>query len=1258
MRKGKQVLWQAGLAAICLMLLFSLFPAGLVFADVGSPPPVLRFEQISLREGLSQSSVYAILQDHYGFLWFGTEGGLNKYDGYQFTIYKHDPDDPSTLANNIISALYEDRLGILWVGTGEGLDRFNRESGTFAHYKKNPQDPDALSGTLVWALLEDSDGALWVGTNDGGLNRFERDTNSFTHFRHDPADPNSIGGDSVKALYEDEQGMLWVGTDAGLERFDRENGTFTHFPRPAADQGNPNSSLVLTIYEDSQGRLWAGTNGEGLGKFDRSTLTWTDYTNDPNNPDSLSSDVVWAVLEDLKGRLWIGSDGGGLDLLDPQQDHFHHYRHDPSKLDSLSRDSVRALFEDRSGVFWVGTYGGGLSKSTYNINKFALYRQEPGLADSLSDNYIWSIGADSSGALWLGTFQGGLNRLDINSGSVTVYRHDPKDPASLSSDDVRAVLVDGQGTVWAGTGAQGLNRLDPQSGTFVQYHHDPNDPNSLISDQIRVLFEDRSGNLWVGTYANGLDRFDRQSGVFTHYRSDATDPHSLISDRVRCLYQDRKGYLWIGTSGGISRLEPEANEFTRYSSDAQNPNSLSNPTVFSFYEDADEILWIATFGGGLNRFDPTSQTFTHYTETDGLPHNQVYNILADASGNLWLSTNNGISRFNPKTRSFRNYGIEDGLQNIEFNLGSAYQSKDGQMFFGGIDGLNAFYPEQVHDSDFSAPVVITAFQKFNQTVLSDLSPDQTIQLSHNDNFFSFEFAALDFTAPEKNQYAYMLEGFDKDWIEAGTRRYASYTNLGGGNYTFRVKGTNSDGVWNEVGISIPITITPPFWQTWWFTLLAVLALTGGTTGIYAVRARSFRLQKEKLESQVAQRTAEIEQRRRVAESLRDILTVLNSNRPLDEILALIADQTIRLLACDGIAIYRLRPEEGVLTIQTARGLGPDYVTGLAVPLGRGVTGIAAQNRQPVTVNDSHGSWLDQTPAEVAPDQRRLLESIRKRYRAILSAPLIVQRELYGALTLYYYSPREISQEEVDLAVTVAEQAALALETARLRDQAGELAASAERSRLARELHDAVTQTLFASNLVAEALPIIWERNPKEGQQRLKELGQLNRGALAEMRSLLLELRPAALLEAELADLFRYLTDAFTGRTHVPVSLQVDTDGRANKNLPAEVKVGLYRIAQEALNNIAKHARASQVAMEVNCQVGQIQIRIQDNGQGFDTRNVQAGHFGLGIMKERAASIGAVMEVNSEIGKGTEVYLSWASGDGEPGSDGLVTSRKQ
>jgi ligand-binding sensor domain-containing protein/signal transduction histidine kinase len=1226
-----------GLLATCLALLFSPLAPQSVHAQEHSSPPVLRFEQISLREGLSQSSVYAIIQDSFGFLWFGTEGGLNKYDGYQFTIYKHDPDDPSTLADNIVTALWEDRDGRLWVGTAQGLDLLNREDGTFSHYQNNPADTATMTGTNVVAILEDWHGDLWVGTDKGGLNRLNRSTGNFDHFLQDPADPDSISGDTIEALFEDEDGVLWVGTDAGLDRFHRYSETFTHYPRPTLNPSNPNSSLVLSIYEDSLDNLWVGTNGNGLGRFDRESGTWTEYLNNPDDPNSLVADVVWSVLEDRKGRLWIGTDGGGLDYLDLQDDHFYHYRHNPNKIDSLARDSIRSLFEDHSGVFWVGTYGGGLSKSNHNVDKFTLYRQEPGVKDSLSDNYIWSIAQASDGTLWLATFQGGLNHLDRKTGEVTIYRNDPKDPTSLSSDDVRSVLIDSQGVIWAGTGAGGLNRFEPETQSFTQFHHDPDDPNSLISDQIRVLFEDRSGNLWIGTYANGLDRLDRRSSVFTHFTHDPSNPNSLISDRVRTIYQDRSGKLWIGTSGGITVLDNETHRFTRYAANPEDPNSLSSPVVFSFYEDLQGMIWVATFGGGLNRLDPLKGTFIHYTESNGLPHNQVYNILPDSEGYLWLSTNNGLSRFDPSTETFRNFGVQDGLQNIEFNLGSALKGQDGEMFFGGVDGLNAFLPEQVKDSDYRPPLVITAFQKFNQTIMTDLVSHPGIHLSYVDNFISFEFASLDYTAPAKNQYAYMLEGFDKDWVYAGTRRYASYTNLQGGQYIFRVKGSNSDGLWTEPGISIPITIIPPFWETWWFTLLAIGLLVGGSASAYAWRVRNLNLQKEKLALQVAQRTEEIERRRRVAESLRYTLTVLNANYPLDEILDFITEQTTQLLGCDGVAIYRLDSQDNLLAIQAAKGLEADYVTKLAVPVGEGITGRAVRDRKPVVINDLTDRDID---LETEFEHRELLKSMVYQYRGVLSIPLIIQKEVYGALTLYYHQSRDFSEEELDLAVTVAEHVALALETARLREQAGEIAASAERSRLARELHDAVTQTLFASNLVAESIPRIWENNPQEGIQRLKELSELNRGALAEMRSLLLELRPNALLEAEMKDLFRYLVEAFTGRTHVPAVLQIDAPADNNKYITPDVKVSLYRITQEALNNIAKHARANHVEVSVECQKDHIHLHIQDNGRGFDPTRVTSDHLGLGIMKERAENIGAQLEVSTQAGSGTRVEVTW------------------
>lgn len=1228
-------LFRVANVAFCLALIFSQLMAGRTIAQ-GS---VLRFERISLREGLSQSSVYAILQDHKGFIWFGTEGGLNKYDGYQFTIFKHDPDDPDTLSDSLIWTLYEDREGSLWVGTGKGLDRFDRKSSTFSHYRQSPGVTGSLSGSSVWAILEDSFGSLWVGTNDGGLNQLDRSTGEFTHYRSDPDDAHSLSGNSVKSLYEDRRGNLWIGTNAGLNRYDRASGTFVQSLPIPQNQPPLSSDLVLSIYEDSQGNLWVGTNGGGLYQLDPVKQEWRQYKNKPQDPYSLSSDVVWSILEDHHGRLWVGTDGGGLDHFDRQQERFYHHRHDPNNLESLSRNSVRSLYEDRSGVFWVGTYGGGLSKSNYNLVKFDLYRQQPGLVNSLSDNYIWSICEDRTGILWLGTFQGGLNKLDRVSGTITVYRHEPDNPESLSSNDVRAILEDSRGNIWLGTGDRGLNRFIPETQTFEHFRHDPKDANSLLSDQIRALFEDRSSVIWVGTYASGLDRYDLATNAFSHYRHEPANPNSLSSDRVRAIYQDQSGVLWIGSSGGIDLLDGRTGNFiAHYQHEPGDPASLSHSTVFGFYEGLDGTMWIATFGGGLNRFDRATQTFTHYTETDGLPHNQVYSILSDMAGNLWLSTNNGLSKFNPLTDTFRNFGVQDGLQSAEFNLGAAFKGRNGELFFGGIDGLNTFFPEKVRDNPNIPPVVITAFQKFNQTVKKDLELGESIELSYRDNFISFEFAALDYTDPKKNQYAYMLEGFDKDWVDAGERRYVSYTNLGGGEYVFRVRGSNNDGVWNETGISVPITIIPPFWQTLWFTLLCLSAGLGGAVGIYGLRVRNFKNQKDRLEVQVIQRTAEIERRRKVAESLRDILTVLNSNRPLGEILTYIAQQAMHLLACDSVAIYRL--QEQLLTVQATQGLEEASLQGLSIPVGKGATGMAVLQRKSVMESDTRKTADDIDLLHLGADCGSEFAALGQQYRALLSTPLIVQDDVYGALTLYYHDRRDFSQEEIDLAVMVSDQAALALETARLRDQAGQIAVIAERNRLARDLHDAVTQTLFSSSLIAEVLPKIWERDPAEGRKRLDELRQLNRGALAEMRSLLLELRPAALLEADLHELFGHLVDAFVGRARLPVKLDLQAPCETVQELDPDVKVAFYRIAQEALNNITKHARATQVTIDLCCDDNRVSLRIFDDGQGFDRQTVTSEHLGLAIMAERAEDIGAVLEVQSDIGAGTLVLVTW------------------
>jgi signal transduction histidine kinase/ligand-binding sensor domain-containing protein len=844
-----------------------------------SPAPqaqanTIRFETISLEEGLSENFVTAILQDWQGFMWFGTEDGLNKYDGYEFVVYKHDPDDPTTLSDDEVSAIYEDRSGDLWIGTYNGLNRFDRTTGTFTRYQHDPDDPQSLSWPVVLSICEGRAGTLWVGTEGGGLGQLDQATDTFTHYQHAPDDPRTLSNDSVYAIYKDRSGELWVGTDGGLDRFDRTTGTFTHYRHaPSTSSGQaPNDpqslgdNSVRVIFEDRQGVLWIGTDGGGLDRMDRPSQTFIHYEHSPGDLHGLSDNRVQAILEDGAGRLWVGSPSG-LDLLDRSHNRFVHYQHDPNDPHSLSDNMVYAICEDRSGTLWIGTGLGGLSKYSRATDQFTLYQHRPNTTNSLSDNAVYSIYEDQSGNLWIGTRYGGLNRLDRNSDTFTVYQHDPADPNSLSSNQVRTILEDHTGALWIGTRYGGLNQFEPQTETFTHYRHDPstssgqapNDPGSLSEDWVSVIYKDRSDNLWIGTWDSGLDRLDRATGAFVHYQHDPSDPSSLSNNSVRSIYEDPAGMLWVGTSGGgISLLDRDNNRFTHYAHDPDDPQSLSsNDSVLSIYEDATGTVWIASYGGGLNRFDRATQTFTHYTEKDGLPNDMIYCILPDSEGFLWISTNSGLSKFDPRTEVFRNYDVRDGLQSNEFNYGACFQSASGEMFFGGIQGFNAFFPEQVKDNPHLPPIVITAFSKFNQTVRTDLATGEHIQLSYKDNFISFEFAALDYTAPDKNQYAYMLEGQDEDWVYAGTRRHADYTNLRGGDYVFRVKGSNNDGVWNEEGVAVYITVTPPVWETWWFRGIVVLLLMGSVITAYRLRVRSIEARSRELERQVEERTAEL-----------------------------------------------------------------------------------------------------------------------------------------------------------------------------------------------------------------------------------------------------------------------------------------------------------------------------------------------------------------------------------------------------------------
>jgi two-component system sensor histidine kinase ChiS len=858
---------------IFLVILIGLFYASsIVQAAQG---PTLRFRHLTTeKDGLSNDVVTCILQDHQGFMWFGTLSGLNKYDGYTMTTYQHWRSDPNSLRDDHITTLYEDRSNTLWIGTSAGLHRFDQTSEQFLYYP-------TFGTEGILAIHEDSAGILWIGTNTNGLFTYDRATEHVVHYLPIPDDPHSLGADVINSIHEDSSGTLWIGTENGLNMLDRSTGKFVHYQH---DPENPHSlshNRIQMIYEDHLGILWVGTGLDyeadvgGLNRFDKITGLFAHYPYNPKDKNSLSHGNVKSVYEDRTGTLWIGTENG-LNIFDRATEKFIHYRHDPLDPYSLSDNDINVIYEDRSGVIWFGTVNGGVNTYARHKEKFALYQPDPNELNSLSGRVIGAIWEDHTGILWIGTHGNGLNRLDRTSGQYTHYVHNPENSDSLSHNNVSALYEDHEGVLWVGTNG-GLDRFDRATERFTHYSHDPENSNSLGANYVKVILEDHTHTLWVATEDPAtLNKFDRATGTFTRYQKNPEDPNSLSSYGVRALYEDRSGILWLATYSGIYRFDSQTETMTQYRHDPEEPHSLSSDYVWSICEDRDGVLWFGTTKG-LNRFDRTNEQFTCYTKENGLSADRIYGIRVDEQNKLWLSTSNGLSTFDSKREHFKNYGVSDGLQSSDFVIGAHYQSNSGEMFFGGTNGFNAFYPDSIRENPRIPPIVITDFQIFNTSVpvgewkdgrsipTKSITETKTIELSYKENVFSFEFAALEYTAPEKNQYAYKMEGFDEDWIYSGTRRFVTYTNLDPGKYVFKVKGSNNDGVWNEDGISITIIITPPFWATLWFRFSMLGLVIGGMIGIIYGRLRAVEARSRRLQRQVEERTRELQEAKEAAE---------------------------------------------------------------------------------------------------------------------------------------------------------------------------------------------------------------------------------------------------------------------------------------------------------------------------------------------------------------------------------------------------------
>jgi signal transduction histidine kinase/ligand-binding sensor domain-containing protein/DNA-binding response OmpR family regulator/HPt (histidine-containing phosphotransfer) domain-containing protein len=838
-------------------------------ALAGPPIPATRpmyFEHLTMRDGLSMSTINGILQDSQGYVWIATEAGLNRYDGYSVRQFRRDRGNPQGLASDYVWSIAEDAQGDLWLATdGGGVARWDRRTETFQQFRHDPNQPQSLVSDTVRALLIDSKGFIWAGTKDHGLDILDPRTGTARHYRHRESDAYSLPSDAIGALYADHEGRIWVGSDGGLSRYDAIADGFVTYGE-AMSSAKIRDSRVRAIREDHNGALWIGTVNDGLARLDQNGSRFTVFRHAANDPHSLSHDHVWAVLEDDAKRLWVAT-ADGLDLFDQDSESFIRYGHDADNPQSLRDSDVLSLYQDRGGVLWVGTREGGASH--WNPRSWLLGHY---FSEAFRGAQVESFAEDDAGKLWVGTIGGGLIEIDSRNGGERRYGADRSGGgAQLSDERVMALLNDHQGSLWIGTMAGGLNRLDLAGGKLRVYRSTAGDATTLPADGIMSLYEDRLGILWVGTFRGGLASIDRITDKITRYPFGAVAGNSLSSSKASAIVEDTLGNLWVGTDGGgLNLLERKTGRFHAYRRDDRDPKSLSDDTVYALHIDPHGDLWVGTAGGGLDRVigtsaKPEAVQFENQSGLRGMPSQVVYGIESDREGRLWLSTNNGLARFDTRSHTVKIFHQVHGLQDDEFNVNAHLRSAEGILYFGGNHGFNAFSPNLIPSEGPAPPVVLTMASKLNQPLRAQDLPSATrpLALAYDDKLVTLDFSALDFTSPADNHYSYQLEGFDNGWIDAGTTHRATYANLNAGDYIFKVRAANADGIWSEDSLTIPVHVAPAPWNTVAARIVYLLIAVGVLAYLWRFqrqrRERELRHSRE-LEHTVRIRTHELEER--------------------------------------------------------------------------------------------------------------------------------------------------------------------------------------------------------------------------------------------------------------------------------------------------------------------------------------------------------------------------------------------------------------
>ncbi len=803
--------------------------SSLIFAQ--SKP--VKFRHLTSRDGLSQNRIFDIVQDNDGFIWIGTEDGLNRYDGYNFEVFKRIPGDSTSLADNFSVVLHVSKDGTLWSGGNfGGLSKYNAENKSFTSYSHAHSDPNSIADNYLHSISEDEKGNLWIGTFRNGFDYMFVNKGKFVHMQNMLPNDYPLREDEIHFIHQDKTGHLWIGASDRVHYFkvNYKNGTPQLQPVQLKNQNI--GTDAISIKEDSSGRIWIGTAFKGLFEFDKKnvSLKQVEFKNEKST--IMSMNIV-AIETDAMGNPWFGGNPylktntqGGTNAylfkLDLATGFVQKFSHDSEKKNSLSSNNILSLFSDRTGVMWIGTDLRGVDVYDESVTKFAIYVSNQNESTKLNSP-TRGFYLEKGNILWIASQGDGLVKYNRNNESFELYKYDANDPTTISSNYVQSLYDDGK-YLWVGT-FRGLNRFDKKTKKFKRFIEVIDDVEVRINYNILEINKS-PGFLWFGTNGHGLIKFNKNDFTYKIYKYDPEVDNGLNNraNFVRTVwYSDKRpNELWMGTTNGINILNLDKETFRYYNHNPKDSTSLSHPNIMNFYEDDRGFIWIATYGGGLNRFDPKTEKFLRFTEgNSNIPNNGVYGSLPDKQGNLWISTNNGITKFNPVTFKFRNYSVDDGLQSEEFNGGSYHLGYNGEMFFGGVNGFNSFFPDQVTDNKFIPKIVITDLKTFNESMTvgensplkQEISKTDEIELESWQNDISFEYVALHYSNPSKNKYAFKLENYEKEWRYVNNIRIATYTNLDPGEYIFRVKGTNNDGLWNEKGKSISIIIHPPWWKT-------------------------------------------------------------------------------------------------------------------------------------------------------------------------------------------------------------------------------------------------------------------------------------------------------------------------------------------------------------------------------------------------------------------------------------------------------------